>query len=100
MKRRGPKRTDAPQHLAWLRRQPCCLGYLYACSGVVESHHTTLGRGLSQKSSDLDAMPLCARHHNALHNFTGFFAGWSRSQRAEWQREMSAKYRPEIEETG
>ncbi len=99
IRRKRAKLTDAPKHLAWLREQPCCLGYLYACSGVVESHHSTLGRGLSQKSSDLDAMPLCARHHFCLHNFTGFFAGWSREQRAEWQRTMSAAYRPR-EETG
>ncbi len=94
MKRRAAKKTDAPQHLKWLREQPCCLGDLYACSGVVESHHSTLGRGLSQKSSDLEAMPLCGRHHKALHGFTGFFAGWSREQRAEWQRAMSERYRP------
>ncbi len=99
MKRSRPKPTDHPAHLKWLREQPCCLGHLYACSDTVQPHHSTLGRGLSQKSSDLDAMPMCAKHHHQLHNFTGFFAGWSREQRAEWQRTMSAAYRPR-EETG
>jgi len=62
--RRGPQRS--PDYLAWIRTLSCAV-----CSRitggvvVIEAAHTSaLGpRGISQKSSDFSAIPLCAAHH-------------------------------------
>jgi hypothetical protein len=48
-----------PGYLQWIRSLPCSV---CRTARAVEAAHT--GRhGLSQKSSDLCAIPLCARHH-------------------------------------
>src|SRR5262249_26307210 len=48
-----------PKYLAWIRTLPC----LVCGSRVgVEASHTG-PRGLGQKSADLNAVPLCYRHH-------------------------------------
>lgn len=55
-------------YLAFLRRQPCCVGPL-GCSGPVEAAHIRFGRpgapptGLQRKPNDQDATPLCVAHH-------------------------------------
>ena len=62
--RRGPDRC--PDYLAWIRTLDCVV-----CSRVADgspaaeaAHTNALGpRGLSQKSSDFSAIPLCAGHH-------------------------------------
>ena len=62
--RRGPERC--PEYLAWIRTLGCAV-----CSRVsgesifVEAAHTNaLGpRGMSQKTSDFSAIPLCSAHH-------------------------------------
>jgi hypothetical protein len=58
--RRQPDRDAA--YLAWIRTLACAV-----CgkeSGVEAAHTTALGsRGLSQKSSDYSAIPLCVWHH-------------------------------------
>lgn len=97
--RRAAKKTDAPQHLAYLRTLQCCVPatFPWLCSGPIEAHHSTLGRGLSQKSSDLDAMPICSKHHAELHSFCGYFMKFTRQIRADWQRAMSERYRPKKE---
>ncbi|MGA3028350.1 MAG: hypothetical protein ABSF98_26680 [Bryobacteraceae bacterium] len=48
-----------PQYLQWIRTLPCTV-----CATIrgVEAAHTG-PRGLSQKSSDTSAIPLCARHY-------------------------------------
>jgi hypothetical protein len=48
-----------PGYLEWIRTHPCSVCHT-ACA--VEAAHTG-PHGLSQKSSDLSAIPLCARHH-------------------------------------
>ena len=48
-----------PGHLQWIRTLPCCV---CRTTRAVEAAHTG-PRGLSQKSSDLSAIPLCVRHH-------------------------------------
>ena len=48
-----------PLYLQWIRTLPCCV---CRTSRTVEAAHTG-PHGLSQKSSDLSAIPLCARHH-------------------------------------
>jgi hypothetical protein len=62
-----PKPPRDPEYLAFVRSLPCCV-----CGSrrSVEAHHTG-PRGLSQKSSDYSAIPLCALlHHRAgKHSF-------------------------------
>jgi hypothetical protein len=63
--RRGPLRDK--NYLAFIRQQECVIGYSAAllrtdCRGRIEAAHVGL-RGLSQKSSDHQTIPLCAGHH-------------------------------------
>ena len=48
-----------PEYLKWIRTLPCAV---CRTRRGVEAAHTGL-HGLGQKSSDLSAIPLCARHH-------------------------------------
>ena len=48
-----------PRYLQWIRTLPCSV---CRTTRAVEAAHTG-PHGLSQKSSDLSAIPLCARHH-------------------------------------
>jgi hypothetical protein len=48
-----------PGYLEWIRTLPCSVCHT---ARAVEAAHTG-PHGLSQKSSDLSAIPLCARHH-------------------------------------
>lgn len=98
-RKKPPKPTDNIAHLRYLHTLPCCLGHLYACSDGVQAHHSTVNKGMSLRTSDLDAFPLCAKHHRAFHDHAGFFAGWTKEARKQWQLERSAEYRPR-EETG
>ncbi len=87
-----PNRAGSdPAHLAVIRALPCAV-----CGSRlrVAAHHSTVGRGLSRKTSDRETMPLCDRDHKAFHGAVGFFAGWSREQRRDWQRSMVELYRP------
>jgi hypothetical protein len=53
------KPTRNPGYLQWIRTLPCSV--CRTTRGVEAAH--TGPHGLSQKSSDLCAIPLCARHH-------------------------------------
>ena len=48
-----------PGYLDWIRTLPCSV---CCTTRAVEAAHTG-PHGISQKSSDLSAIPLCARHH-------------------------------------
>ena len=48
-----------PGYLQWIRTLPCSV---CRTTRAVEAAHTG-PHGISQKSSDLSAVPLCARHH-------------------------------------
>lgn len=48
-----------PGYLRWIRTLPCSV---CRTTRAVEAAHTG-PHGLGQKSSDLSAIPLCARHH-------------------------------------
>jgi len=50
-----------PVYLRWIRTLPCSV---CRTTWTVEAAHTG-PHGLSQKSSDLSVIPLCARHHRA-----------------------------------
>jgi hypothetical protein len=55
------KPVRSPGYLEWIRTLPCSV-----CRRTrsIEAAHTG-PHGLSQKSSDLSAIPLCARHHRS-----------------------------------
>lgn len=86
--RPNPAGSD-PAHLAWIREQPC-----HACGGInlIHAHHSTVGRGLSRKTSDRETIPLCAWCHDEFHNARGCFKGWSRQRRTLWQNEAVSKF--------
>lgn len=66
-------RVRAPKYLAWIRSLPCAVCLSAARKGDVGLWHpgqessteaAHVGRrGLSQKSSDRETIPLCAYHH-------------------------------------
>ena len=53
------KPVRSPGYLEWIRTLPCSV--CHRTRGVEAAH--TGPHGLGQKSSDLSAIPLCARHH-------------------------------------
>jgi hypothetical protein len=53
------KPVRSPGYLKWIRTLPCSV--CHRTRGVEAAH--TGPHGLGQKSSDLSAIPLCARHH-------------------------------------
>ncbi len=61
--RRGPDRNA--EYLAWIRTLGCVICSRTSGSTVIEAAHTNaLGaKGLSQKTSDFSAIPLCIAHH-------------------------------------
>lgn len=58
------------EHLAFIRSLPCCV-----CGHTrgVEAAHTSGSRGMGQKRSDLETIPLCPPHHQEQHRI-----GWPR----------------------
>jgi hypothetical protein len=54
-----------PKYLAWIRTLPCVVP---GCRGRAEAAHCG-ARGLSQKASDTNAIPMCAHHHREYHQF-------------------------------
>ncbi len=66
-----------PKHLAWVRRQPCCVP---GCQRTqIESHHirTAANSGTGLKPPDTATVPLCAVHHLQGHSL-----GWRTFQQA------------------
>lgn len=68
---RNSHRADAdrrfPTHLAWLRKRPCLLAGKpgHVCEGKMEASHSDAdgSKGLSLKSADFTAVPLCSAAH-------------------------------------
>lgn len=56
-----------PKHLAWIRRQPCCV--VDCRMRPSQAHHVRTGTngGTSMKPSDGWCAPICAAHHSELH---------------------------------
>lgn len=52
------------KYLAYVRSHPCLI-----CGGASDAHHLTHAqpRGVSLKTGDQFAVPLCRRHHDDLH---------------------------------
>jgi hypothetical protein len=53
------------------------------CDPVIEADHVGR-RGIGQKCSDDETIPLCARHHRERHNARGIFSDLAREQMREW----------------
>lgn len=74
-RRRNSGRADAdrrfPAHLQWIRGRECYLAGKagHACEGKIEASHSDADgtKGLSLKSADYHAVPLCAGAHRELH---------------------------------
>ncbi|MET4664908.1 hypothetical protein [Sphingomonas sp. PvP056] len=70
-RQRNSHKADAdrrfPTHLAWLRKRPCLLAGRagHICEGVMEASHSDADgmKGLSLKSPDYHAVPLCSGAH-------------------------------------
>ena len=63
MQKSPPWRSE--KYLAWVRTQPCLM-----CGGPAEAHHIKgVGNfsGAGVKASDILTMPLCHKHHDAMH---------------------------------
>lgn len=57
-----PSRERNAEYLAWVRVQPCAIGF--HCHGAVQPHHLqTRGSG----GSDYTSLPLCVQHHVEIH---------------------------------
>jgi hypothetical protein len=68
--RRGPLRD--PAYLDWIRQQPCAAPDCDCARRLpVESAHVG-ERGLGQKCSDRETIPLCAAHHRTSGNSVHF----------------------------
>jgi hypothetical protein len=85
---------EDPAHLRKLRHLPCAV---VQCLRKAEDAHHPTGtrlRGMSQKSHDHDAIPMCHRCHMDFHAARGFFKHMKKQERREWQDTMSARYCP------
>ncbi len=86
---------EDPKHLEWIRSCPCCAP---GCGRMpCEAHHHTGRRGVSQKTTDHDAMPLCERCHiPGFHKGGPPFHAWDFERRRAWQDRMVELYRPVV----
>ena len=74
-----PKRRREPEHLKFVRTQPCLI-----CSRVPsDAHHLRFAqsRGISLKVSDEFTVPLCRVHHDQLHQSGKEIDWWSAMDR-------------------
>ncbi|MAW27127.1 MAG: hypothetical protein CL498_03950 [Actinobacteria bacterium] len=66
------KKTGKPKknkkHLNWIRQMPCCVCQKFGQAQLspTTAHHVIHDRYGTTKSSDLQAIPLCDGHHQAL----------------------------------
>lgn len=88
-KRKGQRRSSRVRDEAWLaevRRLPCAAvsdSCGTHCLGAVEADHAGL-RGLGQKCSDRETIPLCRRHHQERTDGNGYFKRWGAARMRRW----------------
>ena len=80
---------DDPAYAGWIRLQPC---HQCGTKRGVAAHHSTVGRGRGQKTSDRCCIPLCWKCHDDFHQYRGSFWGWPKAQRRQWQNDAVAHY--------
>ncbi len=70
--------ASCPAYLKWIRTLDCCV-----CGGSPSEAAHTGERGLGQKGSDYEAIPLCTPCHRLYHaNTTAFYLRWNRDRMA------------------
>jgi hypothetical protein len=81
------------EHLRRLRAMSCA-----KCGAPppVEAHHSTHGRGMSQKTHDHLAIPLCRDCHWDFHHAVRQFGKMKKAERNAWQATMSERYMPKV----
>jgi hypothetical protein len=84
--------NEDPDRVHWLHSQACACHPCAASPREIEVNHPTNGRGLGQRGSDVNAFPMCGKHHRQFHAGKLFFDGWTRQERAAWQAEQARKY--------
>lgn len=78
--------NEDPRYLDWIRRLPCA-----RCGAPgSQAHHSTIGRGMAQRSHDHEAMPLCHGCHHDLH---AHGLGFPRARLQAWQEEQVTRCR-------
>jgi hypothetical protein len=100
--RKGPTRD--PEYLDWIRSLPCLLccrqpgGFRGSCAlqnTRTEAAHVG-ARGLGQKASDRETIPLCAYHHRigatSHHTLQKHFWTHHRLDRDELVRDLNERY--------
>lgn len=88
---------ELPQYTEWLAMQRCCQ---CGTAPPSEVHHSTHGRGMSQRTHDSKAMPLCSECHRAFHSANGFCKGWDKAKRNQWQTDMGMAYWDQYSQDG
>ena len=74
------KRYQNKKHLMWVAQKPCCLQSHFPalCSFNIQAHHLLKPydgfRGVGLRANDKNVIPLCFKHHNALHKRGNEFA--------------------------
>jgi hypothetical protein len=72
--------------MLWVKTQPCVARNQdprYPCGGVVEADHAGR-RGMGQKCTDYETIPICTDHHRQRTDFTGAFKTWNRDTMRSW----------------
>jgi hypothetical protein len=93
-----PNRNDAPEYLDFIRSQPCVICARKARPQFSRTEAAHVGqRGLGQKCSDWEAIPLCGCHHRTgefAHHVLGkrFWMFW-RLDRYETIQKYQGQYR-------
>jgi len=75
---------EQPEFLVWVRTQGCFLAPFGECQGRTEPHHAGQ-RGVGLKSADVEAVPLCTKHHRQYHDHTGRFRWQSHAELLAWR---------------
>ena len=71
------QRERQVDYMLWVKTLPCVARHLGPCSGVVEADHAG-ARGLGQKCSDIETIPICTGHHRERTDFSGTFKTWNK----------------------
>jgi hypothetical protein len=74
--------------MLWVKTLPCFARDIgidtgRPCGGVVEADHAGR-RGLGQKCSDDQTIPLCTEHHRQRTDFSGAFKSWTKDRMRYW----------------
>ena len=81
---RRSSRVEDRGYMGAVHGLPCCAEDLSPCFGRIEADHAGKKSGMGMKSSDLDCVPMCSRHHQQRHDFHGPFKSWTAPQMRAW----------------